>query len=768
MRSRWALVPLLLALAALLLASCGGSQPRHPRPTVPRLLRVGLAHRQFEAPLVTDMTTPNAWTQRNALSTTHGGWVGSPTSYSYAWEDCNTQGASCSRVNGATSSTYTLSARDAGDTVRSVVTACNARGCAAASSPPTSTVTRPASSFSPLHVSGSELENQSDQTVELKGVNRAGTEYSCIQNNGFFDGTGSSFTREDAQITHMASWGIDAEMITLNEDCWLGINSSPAAYSNSSSRPPTPGCSATQCPYANAIENIVSTDEAHHIYPVISLFALAPGSHPSTGHIPLADNDHAPLAWEEISDFFKHDPYVIFRLEQEPTLYYSEEAEWQCWAQGDVSYATTSDKAPPTAPSPTGTPRKCNTERFTAYSGIGYDAVGMQSLVNIVRGTGSTNIIMLPGLAYANMWSCAKNESPSICGALDRSTPPVTDPHSPAQLMAEADVYPQGNNCGSPSCYNTVYKPIARTMPFVAGEIGENSANGYYPTTDVDLLMDWIDANGNGYFPYAWDPWANLIVSYARDKAPVSGWGTDYYDHINGITRPAPSQPTGGITFPWSLPSDCVDLSSGSLSPVATSPAVKAGDDLFAVFAGQGYNGPAATVNSVSDNVNGAWTEVASSGSQASRNTDASYSAFELLDSKAAPSGVTLTVNGTLGQSGASGIAFDVRGVASVRASSFQAKLQSASSTYTGPALSSVPSGDVVLGLWGGYSDNETYTAPTRWHTQPDSWVSSGQCAGAAMDWTQPSSTGNVTPTISLAGSSNSQVHYGGALDLQR
>jgi hypothetical protein len=138
---------------------------------------------------------------------------------------------------------------------------------------------------------------------------------------------------------------------------------------------------------------------------------------------------------------------------------------------------------------------------------------------------------------------------------------------------------------------------------------------------------------------------------------------------------------------------------------------------------------------------------------------------FELADSKAAPNGLTLTVTGTPGQSGASGIAFDARGVASVRASAFQSTIQGLSSTYTGPTLSSVPAGDLVLGLWGSYSDNETYTAPTNWNTNPDWWVSSNECGAAAMDWTQTTSTGNVTPSISEIG--NTEVHYGAALDLQ-
>src|ERR1700733_5103669 len=214
-------------------------------------------------------------------------------------------------------------------------------------------------------------------------------------------------------------------------------------------------------------------------------------------------------------------------------------------------------------------------------------------------------------------------------------------------------------------------------MPFVAGEMGENPANGYYPTTDVDTLMNWLDANGNGYFPYAWDAWAHLVPGYGNNSPPTSGWGIDYYDHINGITPPAPVQPTDGITFPWSLPSDCVSLSNGSLSPVATSPSVGAGDDLFAVFGGQGYNGTASTITSISDNVNGTWTRVASSGAQSlsysGATWGASYSVFELLNSKAAPSGLTVTVNGTAGQSPqVSGGVFDARGAASISASSFQ------------------------------------------------------------------------------------------------
>ncbi len=88
------------------------------------------------APAVTGSTV-----QGQTLSTSNGSWSNIPTSYTYQWQDCNTSGASCSAISGATSNTYTLAAGDAGSTIRSVVTAANSAGSASASSAATGTVT---------------------------------------------------------------------------------------------------------------------------------------------------------------------------------------------------------------------------------------------------------------------------------------------------------------------------------------------------------------------------------------------------------------------------------------------------------------------------------------------------------------------------------------------------------------------------------------------------------------------------------------------------
>ncbi len=77
--------------------------------------------------------------QGNTLTTSNGSWTGTPTSYAYQWQDCNSQGASCSNISGATSSTHVLTSGDVGHTMRSVVTACN-NACGTASSAPSGVV----------------------------------------------------------------------------------------------------------------------------------------------------------------------------------------------------------------------------------------------------------------------------------------------------------------------------------------------------------------------------------------------------------------------------------------------------------------------------------------------------------------------------------------------------------------------------------------------------------------------------------------------------
>jgi hypothetical protein len=80
----------------------------------------------------------------HTLKTTSGRWTGNPTAYSYKWQDCNTSGASCANISGATNTSYTLGSHDVNHKIRAVVTATNEGGSTTVTSPTTTPVAEPA------------------------------------------------------------------------------------------------------------------------------------------------------------------------------------------------------------------------------------------------------------------------------------------------------------------------------------------------------------------------------------------------------------------------------------------------------------------------------------------------------------------------------------------------------------------------------------------------------------------------------------------------
>jgi len=74
------------------------------------------------------------------LSASTGSWSGAPTGYAYQWSRCDSSGASCSLIGGATASSYALAGADVGATIRVVVTASNSAGSSSATSAQTAVV----------------------------------------------------------------------------------------------------------------------------------------------------------------------------------------------------------------------------------------------------------------------------------------------------------------------------------------------------------------------------------------------------------------------------------------------------------------------------------------------------------------------------------------------------------------------------------------------------------------------------------------------------
>ena len=330
-----------------------------------------------------------------------------------------------------------------------------------------------------VKVSGNRLVNGSGQTVQLLGVNRSGSEYACAQGWGLFDGP-----TDAASVSAIASWKVNAVRIPLNEDCWLGINGVNASYSGAT--------------YQNAIAAYVKTLHNAGMAVVLDLHWNAPGTTLATSQQLMADADHAPAFWTSVATAFKADPGVIFDLYNEP-----HDISWACWRDG------------------------CTT------SG-GWQAAGMQSLVNAVRSTGATQPIMLSGLNWAGDLSAWNTWVPN-------------DPQR--QLIADLHLY-NFSQYNTQASWDQTVAPTAAVYPVVAGEIGETDcAHGF-----IDSLMNWFDAKGVSYMGWTWDAaggWSctngpSLISDYSGTP---TGFGVGFRDHLAAIAG-SPVSTTTSTTVP--------------------------------------------------------------------------------------------------------------------------------------------------------------------------------------------------------------------------
>jgi hypothetical protein len=84
--------------------------------------------------------------QGRTLTANRGAWQGAlPQTYTYQWRRCDSVGGACANIaQGATGSTYALTADDIGHTVRVRVTARNSAGARSATSVPSGVVARAA------------------------------------------------------------------------------------------------------------------------------------------------------------------------------------------------------------------------------------------------------------------------------------------------------------------------------------------------------------------------------------------------------------------------------------------------------------------------------------------------------------------------------------------------------------------------------------------------------------------------------------------------
>jgi len=103
-----------------------------------RLARLAVVHtRTALVPANTAAPTISGTAQMGqTLTAAPGTWLTFPAGYTYQWQRCDSTGAACVAIAGATSTTYVVASDDVGSTLTVAVEAQNTYGGAAASSAP--------------------------------------------------------------------------------------------------------------------------------------------------------------------------------------------------------------------------------------------------------------------------------------------------------------------------------------------------------------------------------------------------------------------------------------------------------------------------------------------------------------------------------------------------------------------------------------------------------------------------------------------------------
>jgi hypothetical protein len=147
-----------------------------------------------------------------------------------------------------------------------------------------------------------------------------------------------------------------------------------------------------------------------------------------------------------------------------------------------------------------------------------WQSTGYQTVIDAVRATGATNVILCGGNHYSNdlsWWG---------------QSPPV-DPVS--QLGAAIHLYSGGypNNFANGSA--STDKMIAADVtnyPVVVTEFGDEV--GSAPASYTEQITAWLDLHGYSVTAWTWNPWggSNTLIQNASSYTPTVGFGQTYHD----------------------------------------------------------------------------------------------------------------------------------------------------------------------------------------------------------------------------------------------
>lgn len=317
------------------------------------------------------------------------------------------------------------------------------------------------------------------------------------------------------------TWKVNIVRIPLNEDSYLGI-SCVTAYTGPGYDSPKPGQTQNADPGSNykmRLKQVVDRATAEGLYVILDLHLTAPNdaqntvnnvtAQCATAQNPVADADHAIAFWTDIATNYKSYHNVMFELFNEPYInqwYHfsgNEAAAWQALRDG-----VQMDSYVPL---------------WTTSYGHTWQSAGMQAMLDAVRGTGATNVILESGLDYSatlDSWLTYKANDPL------NQLAAVWHAYHAYGYAWGTECYTHPGWCDDRS-YTNADAILAANYPVIVTEFGDQNKAGTVGAPFASTLLPKLDARGISYlgwtFTVSGD--SNNILIKDNNGTPTDGYG---------------------------------------------------------------------------------------------------------------------------------------------------------------------------------------------------------------------------------------------------
>jgi hypothetical protein len=308
-----------------------------------------------------------------------------------------------------------------------------------------------------LHVVGNQLQTASGQAVWLQGVAIPSLEWSG----------GGEHVLESIGVA-IKDWKVNCIRLPVKENFWSG----KGPYQNDGGMK-----------YRQLVDDAINLCAGNGCYLVLDL------------HDFRAANEKHVAFWKEVAARYKNNPAVIYELLNEP-----HDIPWEVWRNGGV--VTEKKKGAK------GTLAE-NKEKLTHFT-----AVGMQTLVDVVRQTGAKNLIVAGGLDWGY----------DLSGILTGS---ALDDRAGNGIVYSSHVYPWKSD------WQTKFLDVAEKYPLFLGEVGADTQRMDFipperqedPATWVPDMLGVIQKHRLNWTAWNFHPKSTPRVILDWSYTPTPFWG---------------------------------------------------------------------------------------------------------------------------------------------------------------------------------------------------------------------------------------------------